>query len=342
MNVTEEAFRTYIEVLHSTLEATAREYLNADLRDKLLHLSLLPARIIGYVSTQFGVAIEYEPAENTHLEIRRGSARVEDLFVQAPRGLRKVGPIIRIGGRGAGIFNVTLSRGFPFRLEGEKVSVSLGEVTFKAGSWKRVIHYAEVFGDRSNDNWTREMAISRAKDEVLAALVEANRAVEKRVSVSEYIERFKEKTVLVLGDYDEQGLRRLETISRAISQLGYDPLLIKDVPDHPHHNLPQKVVAMGAISRFIVIDDSSKSGHLLEIQLCKENNWVTVLLRAGGRAGSWMTAGASHHSKVILEKSYDPVAPKDDLTEAVAWAEDKLRDLKIKFDKTYPWRGTNI
>ena len=27
---------------------------------KLFHLSLLPARITGYVSTQFGVAIEYE------------------------------------------------------------------------------------------------------------------------------------------------------------------------------------------------------------------------------------------------------------------------------------------
>ena len=338
MNVTEEDFRTYIDAFCSTLQETANEYLPKNLRNNLLHLSLLPARITGYVSTQFGVAIEYEPAESTHIEIRLGSARVEDLFVQAPPSLRTAGPIVRIGGYSTGIFRLTLSDGFPFRLTRPEASVTICDVAFEAGAWKRLIYFAEVFGDRSRANWTAEKAVSRAKDEVLVALVDINRAQERNITLSEYIDTFKKKTVLVLGDYGEDGQARLDAIARALRQLGYEPLLIKDIPDHPHQDLSQKVVAVGAISRFVVVDDSSKSGHLLEVQLCKQNNWVTVLLRADGLVGSWITAGASHLSNVILEKPYDPMLPESALGEACAWAENKLQELKGKLANSYPWR----
>ena len=76
MNVTDDEFRTYIDLFHSTLDATAEEYLSADTRRKLLHTSLTPARIVGYVSTQFGVAIEYLPSSALEIVIRHGSARV--------------------------------------------------------------------------------------------------------------------------------------------------------------------------------------------------------------------------------------------------------------------------
>jgi hypothetical protein len=124
-----------------------------------------------------------------------------------------------------------------------------------------------------------------------------------------------------------------------LSSLGYEPLLMKDVPDHPQQDLPQKVVAIGAIARFIVVDDSSKSGHLLEVQLCKQNSWVTVLLRAGGKGGSWMTAGAAHASSVIRELAYDPASPDVAVAEAAKWAEAKLKELERKFEGTYPWRA---
>jgi hypothetical protein len=216
--------------------------------------------------------------------------------------------------------------------------VSIADATYESGSWKRTIQYAEVYGNRSSDNWSPEKALSRAKDEILAALVEANRAQDKQLSIDEYIATYKKRTVLVLGDYDVHGLRRLDAICGALEQFGYEPILIKDIPDHPHHDLRQKVIVIAAISRFVVVDDSSKSGHLLEVELCKQNNWVTVLMRADGIGGSWMTAGASHHSKVILEKSYDPGSPQNGVKEAVNWAEDKLAELQTSFEDTYPWR----
>lgn len=339
MNVTTDELRAYIEAFHHSLEFTARQFLPPEYRSELLHSALLPARITGYISTQFGVAIEYEKASETTIQVVRGSARVEDLFVQAPARERTTGPMINIAGAGTGIAKLTLAGGFPFRLATTSASVSFEDVAFEIGPWKRIVQFAVVFGNRDAANWSIGKAESRAKDEVLAAMVQVSRAQQRRTDVANYIEQFKNKTVLLLGDYDSDGITRLQGISAALESLGYEPILVKDIPDHPHHDIPQKVVAIGAISRFIVVDDSSKSGHLLEVQLCKQNSWVTVLLRAGGVGGSWMTAGAAHTSNVIYELAYDPSSPEQAVRGAVKWAEAKLQELERKFESTYPWRA---
>ena len=339
MNLNSDQLQSYIETFHRALESTAADFLPQDYRRQLLHAALLPARITGYVSTQFGVAIEYESAAETSIQVIRGSARVEDLIVKAPSAVRDTGPMFRISGANITIAGLNLEGTFPFRLASPNASVALRDVVFRAGPWQRAVQFAEVSANRSAEHWSVARAESRAKDEVLAAMVQVARAAEKKLAVSEYIEKFKDKTVLLLGDYDEAGLKRLASISAVLSSLDYEPLMIRDVPDHPHHDLPQKVVAIAAIARFVVVDDSSQSGHLLEVQLCKQNSWVTVLLRAGGKGGSWMTAGAAHASNVIRELAYDPASPDAAITEAASWAEAKLMELERKFEGTYPWRA---
>lgn len=344
MNVTEDVLRDYIALFHQTLEETAQQFLPEEFRRLLLHASLLPARIIGYVSTQFGAGVEYVPFERTEITIVRGTYRVEDLFVQAPRSARDIGPMLAVQeGSGTylnagGVFNLTLEGAFPFRLQGPNAGLRLGTVAFRVGSWRRCVEYAEIFGNRTTEFWSRERAISRAKDEVLAGLAQTKRAETRHLSLADYIAKFKERTILLLGDYDEHGTARLESISASLSSLGYDPILIKDLPDLPVQDLLQKVATIGSLSRFVVVDDSSKSGHLAEVQVCRQNNWVTVLLRADGKAGSWMTAGASVTSNVILEQEYDPSNPNESVSTAVNWAETKIAELQRTFDALFPWR----
>ncbi len=76
----------------------------------------------------------------------------------------------------------------------------------------------------------------------------------------------------------------------------------------------------------------------MELELCKQNRWVTILLRAHGRGASRMTVGISYFSNVILEKEYDPIDPTPALTEGVNWTEAKLNELTICLNKIYPWR----
>jgi hypothetical protein len=337
LNVTEEGLRIYIEKFHSVLETTARENLPAELRERLLHLSLLPARITGYVSTNFGVAIEYISAPQTDIEVIRGSARVEQLILRAPSRYYKRATQLRFAGR-SGLSGGTVDGAMPMLVD-EQTHAHLHDVCFSSGGeWNRRLHYVDVWGDRSADRWSLHHAVAVAKDEVIAALVELNRAARQEISVDEYITKHKQKTVLLLGDYGAEGSMRLSRISQSLVTLGYVPLLVKDVPDFWDQDLTQKVVTLASISRFVIIDDSSKSGHLVEFQSLKANNFLMIILRAKGHDSSWMTQGVSVHSNVILEREYVANDPAPDVAAACSLAEAKLQAKNTAFQSLYPWR----
>lgn len=337
-NLRVENLREYLESFHDTLKSTTDQYLKPEFHNRLLHLSYLPALIKGYVSTQFGTAIEYIPSKSTSIEIVLGSQRVEDLLFGAPRKVRNIGPLFNFGGAMCSMTNLRLDGAFPIRLTREEASISLFNMSFQAGDWKRSIQYAQLFGTRKAEDWSIAHAITRAKDEVLAALVDIQRADDSGITLDQYIASHKEKTVLVLGDYSNEGLGRLRDITKELDSLGYKSIFIKDIPDNLYQDISQKVVAIGAIARFVVVDDSSSSGHLAEIPLCKQNNWVTIIMRLDGVGGSWMTAGTSTFSNVIHEISYSKVGVRDALNEATEWAEKKLESLKQNLSSIYPWR----
>ena len=340
MHIREDGLRAYIKRFHETLDRVSERFFRYDQAKNLLHRSLLPAKVICYVSTQFGVAFEYSRAATTTIETLRGSARIEDLVVKAPKKLRGIGPILNIGGSNIMVAGLTLADRFPFRLSDEQANVTFREVRFSydALRWVRDVEYAEIYGDRRTERWTIAEAESRAKDEVLSALFLVEQANAKKINLHEYISSFRDKTVLVLGSYNDAGRQRLTAIAHILEDLGYEPLLIEDVPDFEHYDLPQKVTAIGAISRFVIIDDSEPSGHLVEVEICRHNRWVTVLLRTGGHGASWMTAGASYFSNVILEKEYEQENPRPAVSESVQWAEARLDEMKVKLNRLYPWR----
>lgn len=338
-NATEADLVQYMGVFLMTLQETASAYLPEDVRTQLWHTSLLPSAIHCYVSTQFGVAFEFNRSrDNTTIRASRGSARVEDLLFRVPPRYRRTGPMLAISGRNTGIFDLTLQGAFPFRLREAEASVRIGGVRFQVGPATRDIEYAEVFGDRRASTWSETAAVSRAKDEVLAAATEVQRAETRGLEVSEYVSAHKQRTVLVLGSYSTKGRGRLKSVAAELERHDYDPVLVDEVPDHPEQDLAQKVTTLGSISRFVVVDDSEKSGHIAEIELCKNNRWITGILRKGGVGSSWMTAGAATHSKVILEAEYDPPPLADAVDETVAWAEATLVEVSDGLADTYPWR----
>jgi hypothetical protein len=292
------------------------------------------------VSTQFGVGFEYSSAAETKIKTIRGSARMEDLFVQSPARLRELGLHLNISAPNCELGRFALSGWFPFRLSREEASAKFWEMRFESEAlkWTRYVEYAEIYGDRRASRWSLEAARSRAKDEVLAALFDRQRADEEKKKIEEYVPWSREKRVLILGAYDSAGENRLISIKACLEELGYEPVLVKEIRDFEHYDLTQKATVIAGLSRFIIFDDSSPSGHLNEFEVCRTNGWVMVLLRANGIHSTWMTAGASITSKVILEANYDPSNPKPAIEEATKWAEDRLSTLKKEFSSLYPWR----
>ncbi len=341
MNVNELQLKSYIEVFYKVLKETAEQHLPKESQQELRHLSLLPAKILVYVSTQFGVCFEYIPAQKTTIETLHGPARIEDLLLRAPRQIAKKNPGFSIEAANIGIFNCIIKGTFPFRLRNEESSLKIGDLHFEDGGWSRDIAYAEIYGSRKSSDWNESMAISRAKDEVLAATVEIAKANRLNIPMHEYIARCKNKTILVLGKYDGAGRLRLETIKRTVANLGYTPFLLDEVPDNMYQDLDQKVTTLGNMSRFIVIDDTAQSGHIAELKICETNKWVTAILRKNGRSSSAMTASPTIFSTVMEAFAYDPDNISPSVENSVRWAENKLTELKRTFDSTYPWRTTN-
>ena len=271
MNVTADEFKLYVETFHRTLDETANQYLPADLQQSLLHLSWQPCGLHAYVSTQLGVAWEYV-ANASGTEVTLGSRRIEALLLNQPnrfeREFASRGPMIMVRDDAS----VALQRFSinnepkPFWLDGIEARVTLIDCHFDALGWSRDIAGAEIFGNRASSSWSAELAVGRAKDEVLAALSEAHRAARHDLTIDQYVNTRKQQTVLVLGGYSTAGTERLNAICQCLIDLGYEPFLVKDVPDIFGTDLQQKVVILGGLARFVIIDDSSPSGRPRKIE----------------------------------------------------------------------------
>jgi hypothetical protein len=235
---------------------------------------------------------------------------------------------------------MTIEELYPLRIGGADSRIKLYNCSFSSRrfGWYRTFRYLEMYSNRLASNWTLNAAQGRAKDEVLAALFIAKNANSKGVDLYGYFRQFREKTVLVLGAYDAAGSIRIFNICSALTSLGYNAITIKDVPEFEAYDISQKVVAVASVCRFIVMDDSTPSGHLAEFEICRTNRWLMAVLRAAGHGASWMTAGASIASNVVHEGSYDPSNVLPAVTEAAHWAESRLSELERSFDKLYPWR----
>jgi hypothetical protein len=341
-NVSAVEFREYLRQFHRTYRETV-ELVPRQLRERLLRVRYLDVGLIGYVSTQYGAGFEYsrEKPSGT-IEYRLGSRPVEQLLFGTPPRLVKAATtgIALDNAAHATLQDVGFSNINPIRLAGQRTSVRLIDVHCEAPSlgWSRDIAYAELYGDRSRQFWSPLSAVERAKNEVLVALVDTNRAAAAGfVDIGQYLARFKARQVLVLGDYGTAGKVRLDSIVKRIRDIGYDPILLNEVPDEPSMDPQQKLVAIGAASRFIVIDDSSKSGHLVEIPHVLANRWITVILRLEGSEGTFMTKGVSATSSVVTERSYNTDDLQDVLKVGLEWAEQMRSNIVGTYESVFPW-----
>lgn len=333
--VTDDGMRDYLEAFHRTYRLAVEEKVPADLRSALARAERLSDGVIGYISTQFGAGFEY--VSDAGVAIRKGSRRVEDLLFDAPASIRKSGPMMSIGGSNCGIGRLTLEGAFPVRLTEENASVRLWEMRAKAGHWVRDVEWAELFGSRTDSFWSVEMATHRALEEILGAVVDAREMERRQLDLGEFLDRFRQRRVLLLGDF-QTGRDRLAEVGTELEQLGYLPIFADDIPDVREHDLRQKVLLLALTCRFIVIEDSSPAGQLAEVPIVEMARAVAIVLRRRGSHSSWMTVGPSHTSSVIQEVEYDDTSLRTVISDGTQWAETQLERLGRTFDERLPWR----
>jgi hypothetical protein len=339
-NIHEGDLQRYVEAFHETYRGTAATLIPPDVRDDLVRLPLIEKGVRGVISTKSGAGYEYIPDE-VGFALERGSASIEDVFLGTPPAVRK----LSVTGVGLENTSMTIERvsflnGYPFRLFGEAF-VRLIDVHCEVSGWIRDVVFAELSTNRSTDYWSPEAAVRRAKDELLIAVVDLREVERKRgttlPTLGTYLTQFREKHVLLCGDFTS-GRERLIMLRELLENEGYVVTLLDDVPDEPHHDLRFKFRAIAPVVRFVVIDNSSRSGQMVELELASQLQAVTVVLNERGSDTSFMTAAPGATSSVINEAEYDARDAADVVRTQAEWAEATLARLARSYESVFPWR----
>jgi len=128
------------------------------------------------------------------------------------------------------------------------------------------------------------------------------------------------KTVLVLGSYGDEGIKRLRFMEAHLFKTGYDPVLVADYPSAPE-SLEAKVLSFITISRFVIYEATFPSGGIDEFAMCKTNEAITAVLHEKGRMATTMQAHYDFEHSFIKFFPYEKETFAAVLQEATQWAE---------------------
>jgi hypothetical protein len=174
-------------------------------------------------------------------------------------------------------------------------------------------------------------------------------AKEEENKLTSILEQSMKTNVLVLGkDSDSEGLRKIERISTILKTKGYNPVLLKKLPEIKYLSLEGKMIRVGALTRFVIAEDSRPSGHIDEVNICARCEYVTATLREIGSGSTWMQAhyplqynfmnrfcyrnGQStkiHDS--LCDKIYETL--EESAEKAIAWAEERIAEQEREFSR---------
>ena len=168
-------------------------------------------------------------------------------------------------------------------------------------------------------------------EEVLEASVGVQAMEHLRLSIGDFLERFKKGHVLILGDFDEAGTARIEVIRNVLRERGYHGMTLQEIKEVPEYDLRQKLTAVATICCFVVVDDSSKAGQLAELPIIEFLRTTVVILRLKGTGSSYVVRPLDATSKVAREVEYDAGSLSIVLQESIDWAESTIGDLRAKY-----------
>jgi nucleoside 2-deoxyribosyltransferase len=235
------------------------------------------------------------------------------------------------------------------------------EIGFSEATKKPVLFFAQKPMFLPMDFYGYHYVPYEKTDEFLRLLVASLLRLKPKLKRKEYIEQKKEektladilsnsleKNVLILGkDSDDEGLTKMKRIAKVLSDNDYSPVTLKELPEITYLSFEDKMIRIGALSRFVIVEDTRASGHIDEVRLCAECQYITATVREAGTSSTWMQAHYPAQYSFINRFCYSETAKsivKDELCdkiycslekateEAITWAEKRIGHQKKYFN----------
>lgn len=316
-------------------------------------LGLLPYlrnyAVFGQVSTERGVAYEFRSVGSDAFQ---GTAEPVDQFLAtAPPSGRAQEYIVRFApGSNPTVVQCTFARGpilvedtalllvrselherrLPIAAQGADATV----VVVESSVGGRHVHYALLSGDNSKARWSQQVAEREAEAALLRARVEMSIDQQKHAP----FKRLSEHAVLVLGDFADEGRKRLCEIKRVLRVAGYEPFQADDIEDIPRQDIRTKILTLATVCRFVVMDDSSRGGHIAELPIVEQAKTPLVMLRLSGSFSSMMTKGYS--GTTAYEADYTVETLPVRLAAGIDAAEAMIKQMETTNNAAYrSWRN---
>lgn len=158
-----------------------------------------------------------------------------------------------------------------------------------------------------------------------------------------------DKNVMILGrDSDTTGIAKMNRIKSIVMNQGYEPIIMRDLPDIKEISYEGKMIRVAGHCRFLLAEDSRASGHIDELNICKTGEFITGTLKQVGQGSTWMQAHYPSQYMFFERFCYEDESPqvKDALCEnrfktlelaaeaAIDWAESVIKSRYDIYSKT--------
>jgi len=118
-----------------------------------------------------------------------------------------------------------------------------------------------------------------------------------------------------------------------------DGILAEDFADIEEQDMPQKVVTLMSLSRFVICDDTARAGQNSELEIAKWLQPVVAILRKDGRPTTMMQA--SIDSGVTTRKVFGYASENEWpnlISQAVRWANEEVEKRTAELNRLLYWR----
>ncbi len=180
---------------------------------------------------------------------------------------------------------------------------------------------------------------------LLIKKIEKTTKIQENNLISEFEQfqkSFRSNNILILGQ-DTTERDRLTSIKKCLAQMGYEGIIIKELRDETEvQSIEHKVSLYAHICRFVIVENSTVSGHIDELKICEINKIITVILQQEGYGATYMQEDYSYEHRYIEKFLYSNNEKICEvIRKAVEWANIFIEERKSNYQNMYPWREFN-
>jgi uncharacterized protein YjbI with pentapeptide repeats len=105
----------------------------------------------------------------------------------------------------------------------------------------------------------------------------------------EVIGSLKSNTVVILGSDSESGsMEQLEKIGEKAKNWGFTPIIVKKIKEIEGESFTKKAIMYSLLAKFVIIENSKPSGHILEFNKVLELGCIVCVLQERGKLATWL------------------------------------------------------